>query len=220
MWPGLKHTPTLTHSFISLLAEKELLVRNYTQNIDGLEFLANTPDELLVECHGHYRTATCIQCGETADSQLVKQAIVEQGTAPKCGKCNGLVKPDIVFFGESLPKRFFSLLQHDTSEADLILVLGTSLQVAPVSMIPDMVHRTCKRVLLNRDLVGSFWRTCKEHSTGLDGYTWEHYNSKRDLFISGDCDDSVVALAKLLGWETELREKHAQIVDAIRKVHD
>jgi hypothetical protein len=99
--------------------------------------------------------------------------------------CGGLVKPDIVFFGEGLPDKFHSLLPRDVGQADLLLVMGTSLQVAPVSMIPDMVD--CKRVLLNRECVGNF-------------------HTGRDVVFEGDCDDAVYMLAKLLGWEKELLE--------------
>lgn len=133
MWPGLKHVPTLTHSFIALLAEKKKLLRNYTQNIDGLEFLADTPAELLIECHGHYRTSTCISCRKPADAEKVKQSIVDHGKVPLCHLCGSYVKPDIVFFGENLPARFHSSLHGDVKKTDLILVMGTSLQVAPVS---------------------------------------------------------------------------------------
>lgn len=132
MWPGLKHAPTLTHSFIALLAEKKKLLRNYTQNIDGLEYLADTPADLLIECHGHYRTSTCISCRKPADAEKVKQSIVEHGKVPLCHRCGSYVKPDIVFFGENLPARFHSSLHGDVNKTDLVLVMGTSLQVAPV----------------------------------------------------------------------------------------
>lgn len=65
-----------------------------------------------------------------ADSESVKETIVETGGIPKCSKCNGNVKPDIVFFGESLPERFYGLLKKDVEKADLMLILGTSLQVS------------------------------------------------------------------------------------------
>lgn len=132
MWPGLKHVPTLTHSFIALLADKNKLLRNYTQNIDGLEYLADTPAERLVECHGHYRTSTCISCRTPANAEQVKQSIVDHGKAPLCHRCKSYVKPDIVFFGENLPARFHASLKGDVKKTDLVLVMGTSLQVAPV----------------------------------------------------------------------------------------
>jgi NAD-dependent SIR2 family protein deacetylase len=217
MWPGLKHTPTLTHSFVALLADKNLLLRNYSQNIDGLEYLAETPADLLLECHGHYRTATCIECHKSADPVAVRQTIVVDGKAPKCDKCNGLVKPDIVFFGESLPFKFQILLNEDKKKADLVLVLGTSLQVAPVSSIPDMVSGSCKRVLINRDLVGSFSKTCRYSTSQTGDKATKAAKHRRDLFVPGDCDDSIRLLAKLLGWHEDLEEKHERAAASIRK---
>jgi len=191
IWPGMKHSPTLSHCFIALLESKNLLVRNYTQNIDGLEILAGVSDDKLVECHGHFRNASCISCGIPYDGKECKKKIVEEGTAPICAKCGGLVKPDIVFFGESLPVRFGKLLHGDIAYTDLLIVMGTSLKVAPVSLIPEMVSTRCPRVLINRELVGDFV------PPGVDG-------NSRDVFEEGDCDDTVLKLCKLLGWEEEL----------------
>jgi NAD-dependent SIR2 family protein deacetylase len=179
LWPGIQFQPTLTHHFLKLLAEKGLLLRIYSQNIDGLEFLAGIPDDKLVECHGHFRTASCIDCGAPADIEKVKENIVGEGKTPKCKNCGGNVKPDIVFFGEGLPDRFHRLLKKDIPKADLLLVMGTSLKVAPVSMIPDMVR--CNRVLFNRDLVMKI-------------------RKGRDMFVPGDCDSNVQKLIDLLGW--------------------
>jgi NAD-dependent SIR2 family protein deacetylase len=188
LWPGLTHSPTLTHSFLKLLSDKGLLLRNYSQNIDGLEFLAGLPAEELVECHGHFRTAACIECGKAADGKQVKDTIVQEGKTPKCEKCGSNVKPDIVFFGESLPARFHRLLKDDIKKADLLLVMGTSLQVAPVSMIPDMVN--CNRVLLNRELVMDI--------------------KSGDIFVEGDCDTNVERLCSLLGWTEDLLEQNTK----------
>mmetsp|Transcript_15166 Transcript_15166/g.37411 ORF Transcript_15166/g.37411 Transcript_15166/m.37411 type:complete len:537 (+) Transcript_15166:189-1799(+) len=188
LWPGIKFSPTLTHSFLALLSRKGLLLRNYTQNIDGLEFLAGMPDDKLVECHGHFRTSACIDCKTAADADWVKKTIVEDRETPTCTKCGGNIKPDIVFFGESLPARFHQLLKHDIEKADLLLVMGTSLQVAPVSHIPRMVD--CNRVLFNRDLVMQV--------------------KKNDLFIRGDCDSNVSKLCDLLGWTKDLTDLHDQ----------
>eukprot|EP00934_Nitzschia_sp_Nitz4_P000386 Nitzschia sp. Nitz4//scaffold10_size219509//151320//152594//NITZ4_001447-RA/size219509-processed-gene-0.89-mRNA-1//1//CDS//3329532977//386//frame0 len=182
LWPGLTHSPTLTHSFLKLLSDKGLLLRNYSQNIDGLEHLAGIPSEQLVECHGHFRSASCIECHKEADAEKVKDLIVKTGKTPICTHCGGFVKPDIVFFGESLPSRFHNLLPKDVKKADLLLILGTSLQVAPVSMIPDMVR--CPRVLINREKVLSM-----KHN---------------DLFLEGDCDESIEQLCEKLGWTEDL----------------
>lgn len=99
LWPGITFSPTLTHSFLRLLCDKGMLRRLYTQNIDGLEFLAGIPDDKLVECHGHFRTAACIDCKKVADADVVKQTIVIEGETPICTNCGGNVKPDIGMCG-------------------------------------------------------------------------------------------------------------------------
>jgi NAD-dependent SIR2 family protein deacetylase len=194
LWPsGTSYLPTLTHSFLALLAKKNRLLRNYTQNIDGLEFLASIPGHLLVECHGHFRSASCVRCGTAADSQDVENLILTTNDVPRCQqkRCNGLVKPDIVFFGEDLPDRFHSLWRSDARGADLCLILGTSLQVAPVSMLPEMVN--CRRILFNRELVGDIGDRADE-----------------DLFHEGDCDETIGLLAQALGWYEELKGLHKE----------
>lgn len=204
IWPGIVHSPTLTHSFMSLLASKGKLMRVYTQNIDGLEVLAELPPEKIVECHGHFRTASCTKCGASADTDYVRESIVKEAKAPTCKRCKGgFIKPDIVFFGEGLPARFHRLLKPDLKEADLLIVLGTSLQVAPVSMIPDMVdRRICRRVLLNRELVGNLDIAGKKNKLNK--------HLQQDIFHKGDCDDSIVMLAKLMGWHEELLELNSK----------
>lgn len=96
------------------------------------------------------------------------------------------MKPDIVFFGEDLPRKYHAHLRGDVYKADLLLVMGTSLQVAPVSLIPDWVD--CPRVLMNRERVGNF------------------HSKRGDLIFTGDCDEAVLLLARDLGWEKELLE--------------
>lgn len=206
LWPsGRKYAPTLTHSFLALLADKRRLLRIYTQNIDGLEFVARIPEPLLVECHGHFRTASCLKCKTPADPTQVERTILHgNGQIPTCAipKCAGYVKPDIVFFGENLPDRFHSLWKHDTGAADLCLVLGTSLQVAPVSQLPDLVD--CPRVLLNREPAGTIGKRNRRPGGPANR------RHPPDLFHPGDCDDSVRSIATALGWESELLQWHAE----------
>lgn len=199
LWPGMKHSPTISHCFVALLESKNLLVRNFTQNIDGLEILAGVSEDKLVECHGHFRTASCISCGIPFDGKECKRQIVEEQIAPPCPKCErGVIKPDIVFFGESLPVRFGKVLHGDMAYTDLLIVMGTSLKVAPVSLIPEMVSTRCPRLLINHELVGDFV------PPGVDG-------NCRDIFEEGNSDDTVLELCKLLGWEEELMTLHASV---------
>ncbi len=204
LWPGLKHSPTITHSFISLLEQKGLLLRTYTQNIDMLDVLAGVSEERMMECHGHFRTASCTRCKHSFDGVECKRIIVEEKRVPQCKKCKGHVKPDIVFFGEDLPERFYRLIKRDVKEADLIIVMGTSLMVSPVCQIPDMVRKDCPRILFNRELVGTFCRG------GMKSRRKSYENKERDIFHEGDCDESVRLLCSLLGWEEELDELNSK----------
>lgn len=190
LWPS-KHVPTVTHSFLTLLAHDTKggkLLRNYSQNIDGLEHLAGMPADRLVECHGHFRTSSCIDCRRPMDPAQVERDILHHAQPTHCRHCGGLVKPDIVFFGEGLPERFHSLVGKDAAKADLCIVMGTSLQVAPVSMIPDMVD--CRVALVNREPVGK----------GMD------------LFCQGDCDEILRDVAMVLGWHEELEQQHYDMI--------
>ena len=200
LWPGLKHSPTITHSFIALLERKGMLRRVYTQNIDMLDVLAGVSEERMVECHGHFRTSSCTVCSNPFDGEECKRIIVEEKRAPSCLKCKGYVKPDIVFFGEDLPNRFHTLIKKDVRYADLLIVMGTSLLVSPVCHIPEMVRQDCPRVLFNRELVGTF---CKE---GMKSRRKSYGNKERDVFHKGDCDESIRLLCRILGWEEELDE--------------
>lgn len=90
-----------------------------------LDVLAGVSEEKMIECHGHFRTAGCTMCSRTFDGKECKRIIVEEKKAPKCKHCGGYVKPDIVFFGESLPTRFHKFVKKDTKNADLLIVMGT-----------------------------------------------------------------------------------------------
>eukprot|EP00961_Rhodomonas_salina_P167032 2250949-Rhodomonas_salina.1 len=133
--------------------------RCYTQNIDGLERIAGIPADALVEAHGSFAAAHCIDCAAEADIARVK-AEIDSDIIPRCTACNGLVKPDIVFFGEGLPQRFVDLHKKDMESADAVLVIGTSLQVQPFSNLPHMVSDHVPRLLINREAVGPFVCPC------------------------------------------------------------
>lgn len=100
--PG-KFRPTPTHSFIRLLSEKELLHTCFTQNIDTLERAAGVPASKIIEAHGSFADQHCIKCGAHYPHEDIREKIRTQ-EIPRCKEtnCKGYVKPDIVFFGESV----------------------------------------------------------------------------------------------------------------------
>lgn len=100
LYPG-RHRPTITHSFVRLLETKGLLGTCFTQNIDTLERRAGVSKEKLVEAHGSFASQSCIDCKAPFDATEIRR-LIQEGTVPKCARCKGLVKPDIVFFGEAV----------------------------------------------------------------------------------------------------------------------
>jgi NAD-dependent SIR2 family protein deacetylase len=96
----------------------------YTQNIDGLELMAGLPAEKVVQCHGTFDTASCIDCkGPASSDEFLRGAVA--GVPERCKACGGMVKPDIVFFGEPLPDAFDASLDDDLARCDLLVVVGT-----------------------------------------------------------------------------------------------
>jgi len=104
LYPG-KYRPTVSHAFVSLLADKNRLGMCFTQNIDTLERRAGVPAQKVVEAHGSFATQRCIDCDKEYDGAKMKKAVFD-GAIPRCERCNGLVKPDIVFFGEAVRLHF------------------------------------------------------------------------------------------------------------------
>ena len=98
--PG-RFRPTPTHSFIRLLHDHKALHTCFTQNIDTLERRAGIPGDKIVEAHGSFANQHCIECGTEYDDEKMRHAL-KTGEIAKCPECEGLVKPDIVFFGESV----------------------------------------------------------------------------------------------------------------------
>jgi len=173
--------PTVSHHFIKMIADRNQLLFNFTQNIDGLETQAGVDPKYLVEAHGHSRSVRCIECKKEASAQTFADHVREQKIY-RC-ECSGLIKPDIVFFGELLPDSFFEKVQRIT-EADLVIVMGTSLQVFPFASLVGEVPENVPLVYINRE------------NTTID--------RKNLLFLQGDIDQQVSQLIQDLGWTDQL----------------
>ncbi|XP_062996016.1 NAD-dependent protein deacetylase sirtuin-2 [Elgaria multicarinata webbii] len=214
LYPG-QFKPTVCHYFIRLLKEKGLLLRCYTQNIDTLERVAGLDHEDLVEAHGTFFTSHCISstCRKSYSLDWMKEKIFTS-LIPKCEKCQNVVKPDIVFFGENLPSRFFSLMQSDFRDVDLLIILGTSLQVQPFASLVGRVPKNTPRLLINKEKTGESDPLMSLMGFGC-GMNFDSEKAYRDVAWLGDCDEGCLALAELLGWKKELEElvkkEHAAI---------
>jgi len=180
LWPG-NFTPSPAHRFIAKLDSRKKLLRNYTQNIDTLEQVAGIKN--VIQCHGSFATATCMRCGKKYTSNDIKETVFKK-EIPYCN-CSAekfdpnneennynlpIIKPDIVFFGEQLPDTFHSQIDADKNEPDLVIVIGSSMKVAPVSLIPYRVPPAVPQILINRESLGRL---------------------KFDVELLGDCDDII-----------------------------
>ncbi|XP_060781322.1 NAD-dependent protein deacetylase sirtuin-1 isoform X3 [Neoarius graeffei] len=136
IYPG-QFRPSLCHRFIAMLDKKDKLLRNYTQNIDTLEQVAGV--QRVMQCHGSFATASCLVCKHKVDCDAIREDIFRQ-VVPHCPRCSNIpfaiMKPDIVFFGENLPEAFHRAMKQDKDEVDLLIVIGSSLKVRPVALIP------------------------------------------------------------------------------------
>ncbi|XP_023657708.1 NAD-dependent protein deacetylase sirtuin-3 isoform X2 [Paramormyrops kingsleyae] len=186
LYPG-RHRPNYVHYFIRMLHQKGLLLRMYTQNIDGLEQMCGIPEEKLVEAHGSFASASCHLCYTPFPAEEAKKFIMTD-RVPLCTFCQGTVKPDIVFFGEDLPQSYFQHIK-DFPKADLLIIMGTSLQIEPFASLVNTVRSTVPRLLLNRDPVGPFQRVPLRRG---------------DYMELGDLLDSVRKLAQILGWHQDI----------------
>ncbi|KAK2624731.1 hypothetical protein QTJ16_005924 [Diplocarpon rosae] len=217
---------TPTHAFIHLLQQKGKLLTNYSQNIDNIETSAGILPEKLIQCHGSFATASCIECKYQVDGHIIFPDI-RAGRIPHCDRClanarkmrapaamkrkrsnngqdkkkkrfdldaadsssdgeydapkSGVMKPDITFFGEALPDHFSErLTNHDKDLVDLVIVIGTSLKVAPVSEVVPYLPAHVPQMYISRTPVS-------------------HVNFDVDLL--GDCDVVVAELCRRAGWD-------------------
>ncbi|MCJ1479479.1 NAD-dependent histone deacetylase sir2 [Lambiella insularis] len=228
-----------THAFIRLLQDKDKLLTNFTQNIDNIEGHAGILPEKLIQCHGSFATASCLECRYKVKCEEIYDDL-KAGKVARCARCirrlapdrptgmkrkrsangkshskqrrkgdyddstdeddyditaAGIMKPDITFFGEGLPAGFHERLEdHDRDLVDLVIVIGTSLKVAPVSEVVGFLPAHVPQIFISRD-------PC--------------LHVDFDIELLGDCDVVVAELCRRAGWEL----KHemippGQVIDA------
>jgi len=139
--------PNPAHKLVYKLEEMGKLLLVATQNIDGLHQKAG--NKKVVELHGSYKTSHCLKCGkEFSFEDLVTE--LENVTVPKC-ECGGVIKPDVVFFGEPLPQDALIKAQEAAKKATLCIVMGSSLVVYPAAYLPLIcVQEKVPLVIINK----------------------------------------------------------------------
>ncbi len=168
--------PNMAHRVLAEMERQGDLQAVITQNIDSLHQQAGS--RRVLELHGHTRTATCLECGWHVSAAPLWAVVQADGAAPRCAECGGLLKPDVILFGEPLPYGMLQEAQQEALRCEVMLVIGTSLEVMPAADLPLLARRRGARtVLLNRT------------PTELD----EHF----DVTVHADVERGLLAL-----WET------------------
>merc|ERR1719461_1793722 len=223
IYPG-QFEPSPCHKFIRCVEKQGKLLRNYTQNIDTLEQVVGI--ENVVQCHGSFATASCTVCKHKVQAEVIRADIFAQ-KIPYCSQCSSssiiqspgdnveasssnaaeqvqqpqpsIMKPDIVFFGEGLGDEFHNAVAKDKNEVDLLIMIGSSLKVRPVALIPSSIDSSVPQILINREPL--------PHLTP-------------DVELLGDCDGIINQICSMLGegWEDPIHRNILQeSVDLVPK---
>ncbi len=142
--------PNRAHRAIARLEEIGVVKAVITQNVDGLHQRAGSKN--VIELHGDLRYAVCLNCRGKIDLEKVLEEFKQKGGTPRCPQCGGLLKPNVVFFGEPLPFVALERAYEEAGRADVILAVGSSLTVMPAANIPFYAKQNgAKLVIINME---------------------------------------------------------------------
>lgn len=186
--------PNEAHRALAALERAGLIHAVITQNIDGLHQRAGSHNVL--EVHGHLREATCLACLATWPGEELLERFVSTGSAPRC-PCGGVLKPNVVLFGDPLPTEVLQAAQRAVAECDVMLVAGSSLTVTPVGDWPaEVLTHGAELIIVNRT------------PTPLD--------DEATVVMHADVSQALPAIARLAGVKTSIfRQKMWQQIDRV-----
>ena len=167
--------PTPAHYALAQLEATGCLKAVITQNIDLLHERAGSQN--LYEVHGHLREVVCPACHYTLPAADLMDEFMATGTIPRCIRCHHIMKPNVVLFGELLPWATMKAAQMHAQAADLVIVAGSSLEVAPAGDLPELaLDNGARLVIIN------FMET--------------HLDHRADIIIRADVADVLPQLAR------------------------
>lgn len=140
--------PNAAHKALADLESSTREITIITQNIDILHQKAGS--KKVIEMHGSIQTMSCTQCFKKFETKPFVQDFIENGNIPTCQNCNGILKPDVILFGEQLPQTAWFNAQRAARQCDLMLVAGSSLEVLPVAGLPmQALDRGAHLIIVN-----------------------------------------------------------------------
>jgi NAD-dependent deacetylase len=161
--------PSLVHKTLAVLEDRGRLKAVITQNIDGLHQKAGS--RRVIEVHGSPRIHYCLRCAGIRMDFAEAAALVRAGNMPRCPRCGRVLKPGITFFGERLPMEAVKTAGAEAWDADLMLILGTTLRAAPAADLPRTTLRRGGELVIVNNM-----------STPLDGSAALHFDDLGQVF--------------------------------------
>lgn len=144
----LEAEPNAAHRALATLEQAGVLHGVITQNIDDLHRRAGS--RVVYEVHGHLRQATCVNCYRRYPSARLLADFAASGEIPRCPECGGILKPEVVLFGEQLPYLVVQDAKALLHASDLIMVVGSSLDVTPAAVFPvNAINEGASLIIIN-----------------------------------------------------------------------
>jgi NAD-dependent protein deacetylase/lipoamidase len=143
-------SPNAAHKAIAELEELGRLECIITQNIDSLHQKAGNDPGRIYELHGNIQWIRCLDCGNRSPLETILDENGASEEMPVCGRCGGILKPDVIFFGEALPEETLQEATRHALRCDLMIVVGSSLVVYPAAYMPLYAKQSkAKLVIVN-----------------------------------------------------------------------
>jgi NAD-dependent protein deacetylase/lipoamidase len=150
--PAWTAQPNAGHAALVALERRGKLHALVTQNIDGLHQKAGNSPERVIEVHGTVHRVVCLSCGWRGSMQAALERVRSGESDPPCGHCGGILKSDTISFGQALIPEVIERAMQAAAEADLLLCVGTSLQVYPIAgAVPAAKHAGARVVIVNAE---------------------------------------------------------------------
>ncbi len=149
LWPIIAAAePNAGHLAIAGLYKMGKLDCIITQDGDSLHQRSGVPDEKVIELHGTWTRALCLDCGRKYPSAEVQVRLEAGEKVPTCEACGGIMKPDVIQFGQSLPEEEIREAQGRAAECDLLLACGSSMVVYPAAEMPLIAKNNGARLVI------------------------------------------------------------------------
>ncbi len=149
MWPSFRDAqPGPAHIFFTALDNSGKLRGMITQNIDGLHEKSGLPGDKIVNLHGSSLEIRCLDCGDSFAAHGFMDTLDLDETLPVCSRCEGLLKPDTISFGQNLRHDDLLRARHLATDCDLLIAAGSTLVVHPAASFPLLAKQHGARLVI------------------------------------------------------------------------